>query len=130
MAVVHHLHKLLITGTNSGHVGLRLFVSIAFPPRRPGAIGIGIDMSSNENMGFIAIATDVTVVKRAMRIALIVGTVLAVINQGDKLLAGQLDFGMAIRIILTYCVPYSVSTYSSYLAVKDNIQRTARQDNA
>ena len=44
-------------------------------------------------------------------VALIVGTVLNLINQGDALL------GLAsinwLKLILTYCVPYVVSTYGA-----------------
>jgi hypothetical protein len=44
-------------------------------------------------------------------VALIVGTILNLINQGDSLLAGQrLDF---TKIALTYLVPYLVSTYGA-----------------
>lgn len=85
-------------------------------------------MSSDTNMSFLTIATDRTVVKRAARIAIIVGAVLAVINQGDKLVSGQLGIGVLFKIGLTYLAPYSVSTYSSFLAVRDNIQKTAAQD--
>lgn len=85
-------------------------------------------MSSNTNMDFLEIATDRTVVRRALRIALVVGSVLAMINQGDRVMTGQIDMGVLTKIILTYFVPYSVSTYSSYLAVRDNLQRTASQE--
>lgn len=85
-------------------------------------------MSSNSNMDFLEIATDRTVVRRALRIALVVGSVLAMINQGDRVMTGQIDMGVLTKIILTYFVPYSVSTYSSYLAVRDNLQRTASQE--
>lgn len=48
---------------------------------------------------------------RALWVALIVGTILNLINQGDRLLSGQhLDF---TKIALTYVVPYFVSTYGA-----------------
>jgi hypothetical protein len=44
-------------------------------------------------------------------VAVAVGTILNLINQGDALLAGQrLDF---IKLALTYIVPYLVSTYGA-----------------
>jgi hypothetical protein len=44
-------------------------------------------------------------------VALIVGTILNLINQGDNLLLGQrLDFA---KLLLTYIVPYAVSTYGA-----------------
>jgi hypothetical protein len=50
---------------------------------------------------------------RAIRVALLVGSILLVINQGDVVLSGQLSAVVAAKIGLTYLVPYSVSTYSA-----------------
>jgi hypothetical protein len=50
---------------------------------------------------------------RALRVALLVGSILALINHGDKLLAGTCEAPDWLRIGLTYCVPYIVSAYSS-----------------
>jgi hypothetical protein len=36
--------------------------------------------------------------------------VLTAINQGDRLLTGRLSLEMAIKVPLTYCVPFVVST--------------------
>mgnify|MGYP003679701454 CR=1 FL=1 len=68
---------------------------------------------------FIDIALSRAVVKRAARVAFVVGLVLAVINHGDTILSGTSDFGTVWRVLLTFCVPYSVSTYSSVLAVRE-----------
>ncbi|MDA7965618.1 nitrate/nitrite transporter NrtS [Ruegeria sp.] len=76
-----------------------------------------------EVTGFWQIATERSVVLRALRIALIVGFVLAIINHGDRLLTGSFDMGAVVKIILTFLVPYCVSTYSSVLAVRDRLQR-------
>ena len=49
--------------------------------------------------------------QRSLWVALVVGTILNLINQGDRLLSGQhLDF---MKIALTYLVPYFVSTYGA-----------------
>jgi hypothetical protein len=49
--------------------------------------------------------------RRSLWVAAIVGTILNLINQGDRLIAGQaLDF---IKLALTYLVPYFVSTYGA-----------------
>jgi hypothetical protein len=49
--------------------------------------------------------------QRSLWVALIVGTILNLINQGDVLLAGhRLDF---TKLVLTYAVPYLVSTYGA-----------------
>jgi hypothetical protein len=49
--------------------------------------------------------------RRSFLVALIVGTILNLINQGDTLFAGhQLNFA---KIILTFAVPYCVATYGA-----------------
>lgn len=49
--------------------------------------------------------------KRSFVVALIVGTILNLINQGDAMLAGMpLDIA---KLLLTYLVPYCVSTYGA-----------------
>ena len=49
--------------------------------------------------------------RRSLYVALIIGTVLNLINQGDAII------GMAsiswLKVILTYCVPYAVCTYGA-----------------
>lgn len=53
------------------------------------------------------------VTRRALRVALVVGTILFIINQADVVLRGDLTTTVALKIALTYLVPYSVSTYSA-----------------
>ncbi|MFL5266041.1 MAG: nitrate/nitrite transporter NrtS [Stellaceae bacterium] len=49
--------------------------------------------------------------RRSLWVAAIVGTVLNLINQGDRLVSGQrLDF---LKLALTYIVPYLVSTHGA-----------------
>lgn len=67
---------------------------------------------------WLQIARRRDIATRALKVALIVGTVLAAINQGDLLLAGELSPGVLAKILLTYCVPYCVSTYAGVEAVR------------
>lgn len=53
------------------------------------------------------------VFRRALRVALVVGTLLFAINQLDVVLRGDLTPLVAFKIALTYLVPFSVSTYSA-----------------
>ena len=49
--------------------------------------------------------------RRSLWVALVVGTILNLINQGDALAAGRrLDFA---KLALTYIVPYFVCTYGA-----------------
>jgi hypothetical protein len=57
--------------------------------------------------------------RRSFFAALLVGTVLNLINQGDALL-GAVPINW-FKMILTYCVPYAVSTYG---AVSVQIRQT------
>lgn len=62
---------------------------------------------------WIASATHPSTVRRARQTALIVGTVLLVINHGPAMFAGQLTGERILQILLTFLVPYTVSTISS-----------------
>jgi hypothetical protein len=49
--------------------------------------------------------------KKAVLTAMVVGTILAAINHGDVILAG--DFPSVWKVGLTYCVPYCVTTWGA-----------------
>ena len=66
------------------------------------------------------IATRRDVVMRALKVALVVGTLLVVINHFDALWSGEITGARLGQIVLTYFVPYAVSTYSSVAALKEN----------
>ncbi len=51
-------------------------------------------------------------IRKALTLAGVVGTILAVINQGDLLLTGRITRVGVVKILLTYCVPLCVSVYS------------------
>ena len=42
-------------------------------------------------------------------VALVVGTLLSLLNQGDVILAGRLDGVVALRVIGNYLIPFVVS---------------------
>jgi hypothetical protein len=50
---------------------------------------------------------------RALRVALVVGVVLFVINQLDVVIRGDVTPFVIAKILLTFAVPYGVSTYSA-----------------
>ena len=56
---------------------------------------------------------------RALKTAVLVGTVLASINHLDVLINSSLNTSTIFKIILTYCVPYIVSAYSSVLTLRE-----------
>jgi class 3 adenylate cyclase len=65
-----------------------------------------------------SVVTDRAALRRAIITALGVGTVLTAVNQGDRLLAGELSGTSAIPIALTYLVPFLVSLASSVIAIR------------
>mgnify|MGYP003126684306 CR=1 FL=1 len=68
--------------------------------------------------GFFAIAFSAQVVPRALRVALVVGTLLALINHGDSILSMSMGGEDMVKVALTYLVPYGVSTWSAVGAIK------------
>ena len=63
---------------------------------------------------FFAVATDKDTVFMSARVALFVGSILALINYGDRVFLHYdmhtLDW---IKLAVTYCVPYCVATYGA-----------------
>ena len=68
---------------------------------------------------WFAITTRPAIVKRSVRVALVVGTALTLINQGGRLLALDIDAPTLARIVLTYIVPYCVSTWAAVEALHE-----------
>ena len=66
---------------------------------------------------YFTLATSPSIVRRAIKYSIVVGTILIFINHGDSLLKGDIDKLKVIKIILTYSVPYIVSTLSSVQAI-------------
>ncbi len=62
---------------------------------------------------YCEIAVSKSIVNRAMKVSLIVGTALNLINQGDTLIAMDIANLNLVKFFLTYLVPYSVTTYTA-----------------
>jgi hypothetical protein len=58
------------------------------------------------------------IVQRSLGVALIVGTILNLINQGGALIGG---IGIVYwKLALTWCVPFLVSSFGSYTALRNS----------
>jgi len=68
---------------------------------------------------FLRVAFQPSVVRRGLRYAMVVGSVLISINHGDAILRGDVDGSRLRRIALTVVVPYLVSTFSSVGAIRE-----------
>jgi hypothetical protein len=54
--------------------------------------------------------------RRSLLIALVVGSTIILLNQGDMLLAGTASPLVLVKVLLTPCVPFCVSLYGAYAA--------------
>lgn len=61
--------------------------------------------------------------KRCLKTALIVGTLLMLINYFDRMFSGQMIATDFFKIALTYCVPYAVCTFASVSAVLEKVEQ-------
>ncbi len=62
---------------------------------------------------FIKHAIKKECVYRSAKVALVVGTILAIINHYDVLFTGVFTKTDILQIVITYFVPYSVATFGS-----------------
>ena len=71
-------------------------------------------------MNVCRLAFEARVVRRAIGLAVVVGSLLIAINHGDAILAGDVSAGRWLKMGLTVLVPYTVSTVSSVMAMRES----------
>lgn len=57
--------------------------------------------------------------REAIKVSLVVGTTLSLINQSHLLSQGVHSFGDVAKIFMNYVVPFSVATYSRIALLKE-----------
>ncbi|MEZ4333230.1 MAG: nitrate/nitrite transporter NrtS [Myxococcota bacterium] len=67
---------------------------------------------------WLATARRPEIVRRSLRVAAVVGTILVAINYLDRLVAGGLSSFDGLKMATTYLVPYCVSTYAAVETVR------------
>lgn len=67
---------------------------------------------------FLSLAFSRPVVRAAIKVAVVVGTLLALINHYDKIASWSFQKKDLFKIVLTYMVPYGVSTWSAVQAMR------------
>lgn len=65
--------------------------------------------------GYLAALTNPAMMSMAVRVALIVGTILFTINHGAALAQGRMTRARWLSALLTYCVPYAVNVHGQYV---------------
>ena len=76
---------------------------------------------------FFKHARDRICLRRSIRVALSAGTLPATINQSDAILGGMFGRTNVFQIVLTYLVPFCVSTFGSAIQAR-HIELQNRQD--
>lgn len=66
---------------------------------------------------WIGLALSRSVLERSLRVSLIVGTLIGLINYSDKFLASGLSPRDWLKIVVTYLVPFAVSNYAAVSAI-------------
>ncbi|MDB9528329.1 nitrate/nitrite transporter NrtS [Oscillatoria sp. CS-180] len=66
--------------------------------------------------GYLTALVNPTLMSMALRVALVVGSILFTINHAAALVQGQMTQGRWISAVLTYCVPYAVSIHGQYVS--------------
>lgn len=67
---------------------------------------------------WLATARRPDIVRRSVRVAALVGTILVAINSFDRLVAGGLTSFDVLEMTMTYAVPYCVSTHAAVESVR------------
>ena len=80
-----------------------------------------------EPLTFWQAAGDRATLRRAIKVSMIVGTLLCLINQWEVIIAGFVGVNW-YKFGLTYMVPFCVSTYSTAASRMDFLKRQAECD--
>ena len=67
---------------------------------------------------FVRLALTPNIRNRALKVGLLVGTLLGLINHGPALLDGSFSWTNTLQLLVTYLVPYGVATYSGVGALR------------
>lgn len=57
--------------------------------------------------------------QHSAKVALVVGTLLSLVNQGHLIFGGNLTIEAGIRMGMNYLIPFSVATYSRLSVLKE-----------
>ena len=76
--------------------------------------------------GFASLAADPRIVRRAFLTALVVGTILTVVNHGPEILAKGVTIELLWPVLVTFATPYLVATASCVATLRDNTDAERR----
>ncbi|AFY68926.1 hypothetical protein Pse7367_0623 [Thalassoporum mexicanum PCC 7367] len=76
---------------------------------------------------YLASLVDPEFVPAGLRVALVVGSLLFVINHGSALVNRKMNSGRWVSVMLTYIVPYCVSVHGQYTQQANNAKNRPNQ---
>lgn len=68
----------------------------------------------------IMLVKNPNIVRRGLKFSAIVGTILVLINHGNRIVAAEVTQTQILQILLTYMIPYIVSCLSSIQSIMDS----------
>jgi hypothetical protein len=77
--------------------------------------------------GYFAALVDRQLMGHAIKVALVVGTILMVINHGSAIRSGSMTRQRWQSALLTYLVPYAVNIHGQYTARSKGIKQSRRE---
>lgn len=72
---------------------------------------------------FLDLTLSKKVARSALKVSILVGTLLALINHGAAFVNMEFSTDRIAQVLLTYLVPYCVSTYSSVKAIQGHAEK-------
>lgn len=78
-------------------------------------------MASQTSAGFFRAACSPAILGNALKVSLVVGSVLNAINQGAAIISGSMESG---HFMLNYLVPFCVATYSGAQTLQKQCKTT------
>lgn len=67
---------------------------------------------------FLCAIRHMPMVRRSLKVAVVVGTALTLLNQGDTVFSGAWPNALYWKIPLTYCVPFLVATFGALTNIR------------
>ncbi|MGH7746801.1 MAG: nitrate/nitrite transporter NrtS [Candidatus Dormibacteria bacterium] len=72
-----------------------------------------VSRTTARRSGTLWYASRPPILRRGVKVSLVVGTLLGLINEGPTVVAGHADLSLIPRAMLNYVVPFCVSCYSA-----------------